>query len=168
MKRNHIDETVRQWLIWSITQSDVTAPAFCPMQNDVQLLAIDHILHCTKWDPSINSFHHIEFQPIPMDIWHVFCWNICLSSQSWWTCWQVLFVKRLGRGQRKKEEKCANPACEFVLIPGAGRTGMPLCVSTFVLHQAAACPFLDMLTFCTAHSLFFMDNQVNNYSPTAT
>lgn len=163
MKRNYIDETVRQWLIWSITQSDVAAPAFYPTQNDVQLLAIDQILHCTKWDASINSFHHIEFQPV---------------SWVFGTCFAETFVchrradEQVGRfclwrvwggdgEEEEKEMKCANPACEFVLIPDTDRTEcLHACAHLF--HTSSCMSLSDMLTFCTAHCLFFIDNQVNN------
>lgn len=71
--------------------------------------------------------------------------------------------ERGGEGIGKKK-KCANPACEFVLIPGTDRTRMALCMCTFFSHNGCSgCMLLsDMLTFCTAHCLFFIDNQVNN------
>lgn len=155
MKRNYIDETVRQWLIWSITQSDVTALAFSPTQSDVQLLAIDQILHCTKWDASINSFHHIEFQPISMDIWHMFCWNICLPSQSWWTGWQVLFVKGWGGDREGREKKCTNSAGEFLPMPSTDSTGMPPCMSTFVSHKWLHAPFRRVNILCCSLLIFY-------------
>lgn len=102
MKRDYIDETVWQWLISSTTHSHVTTSVFSPPQMDVQFLAIDQLLHCTKWNASINSFHPIELQPISMDSWHMFLWNICLPSGSWLTGWQFLFVK----GMRGRKEMC--------------------------------------------------------------
>lgn len=62
---------------------------------------------------------------------------------------------------KRKRKKCANPACEFVLIPGTERTEcLHACAHLF--HTSSCMSLSDMLAFCTAHCLFFIDNQVNN------
>lgn len=109
LQGNSIDETVRQWLICTITPCNITVSAFPSSQTDVQLLIIDHPSHCTGQNGSINSFHPIEFQPITIDTWHMFPRDICLPSGSWLTGWQFVCLW--------KRRKSVNSACEFVHIP---------------------------------------------------
>ena len=108
LEGNYIDKMVRQWLICAITHCNIPISAFFSSQSDVQLLTIDQRLHGAEWSGSINSFHPIEFQPIAIDIWHMFPRDICLPSGSWLTGWQ--FVCEKGR-------KSVKSAYEFVLIP---------------------------------------------------
>lgn len=71
-------------------------------------------------------------------------------------------MKRIGRGwQKGRENKCANPACEFVLIPGTDGTEC-LHAQAHLFHTSSCMSLSDMSTFCAAHCLFFIDNQVNN------
>lgn len=140
MKRNYIDETVRQWLIWSITQSDVTAPAFYPTQNDVQLLAIDQILHCTKWDASINSFHLIEFQPYHGYLAHVLLKHLSAITElmnrlAGFVCENG----REGMGKRKKRNVLillVNLSSYLALTGQNASMHVHICFT-----QVAACPF---------------------------
>lgn len=154
MKRNYTDEAVSQWLIWSVAQSDVTAPAFSPAQSDVRLLLIRYCIAPNRMPASI----------------HFIILNFSQYQWIFGTCFAETFVchhrtdEQVGKfclwrgweGDRgEKEEKCADSACELLPIPGTDRTGMPPCMSTFVSHKYLHAQFRPVNILCCSLLIFY-------------
>lgn len=65
-----------------------------------------------------------------------------------------------GIGKKKKRNVLILPVNLSSYLALTGQECLPACAHLF--HTSGCMPLSDMLAFCTAHCLYFIDNQVNN------
>lgn len=152
LKGNYIDETVRQWLICTITHCDIPGSAFCSSLSDGQLLTIDQRLHLrVEWQYQFISSYWVSANNN---------WYLAHVSQRHLSAIREL-INRLAVCLWKREEKCK--ICLWICsLPWRGEKGNALpSLAKFNLFRWPCAP-ANLFTFNTVLALFFIDNHVNN------